>query len=567
MNNALLQIETSDEDDSSDDFTPYIELPAPIEHPIPSFCDVFKKISGLGIPMGLSFTFSFEVFLAIIFLQLLSQSEEETAAATLVSTWMNTICIIFMGPLLAVGVDLSGKLGAWREEKRLGQVLVENEPGTIPIWNVGDTRENKKEKIETTNIFSLLIAGVMTVPTTFFMYYSGPILTYGFGQNSAVAYAAQGFLRPFAIAIPGLFPRMGFEQVILSFGKTTSAMWMALASFAVGGSLSALLGFGANVGSLTIPRMGPEGVAIGFAVESYLTALAYGLFIKLNEECREFNFFTFSIERLRRNLDEAKKILRLGASITSSIVLDLVSNLSVALLSGAMGVAQQAAMSYCLQLVYLEFIFTASFGFSCAQEMRREMGAKRFINAKKIGEYGLLTSASYLTPLSLVFSIYPKGLEAISGHSSEAVTKILGSLAPIMFTGNALYSVSYNLLQQSRALNDLLVPNIISLVGISAGVGLSAGLGLGTSLGINGVGAGYTIGVGGTIGAFFWRWRNTLMKVIREDDTYLEHERPTERRRFDCPSAFFCCLKNKSAAQIDSDAEELSETFPLLING
>src|SRR5262245_28669877 len=67
-----------------------------------SFFSVFKRISELGIPMALSFTFSFEVFLAVLLLNYLSKTNDDVAAATLVSVLMNTICVFSMSPLFAV---------------------------------------------------------------------------------------------------------------------------------------------------------------------------------------------------------------------------------------------------------------------------------------------------------------------------------------------------------------------------------------------------------------------------------------------------------------------------------
>lgn len=568
MNNVIsLEHEQEDSaDEGSDEITTYVELLEAVTPPSSSFIDVFKKISTLAIPMALSFTFSFEVFLTLIFLQLLSESEEDTAAATLVSTWMNTICMIFASPLFAIAIDLSGKVGAWREEERPGHEAETDEQSSIPIWSVGDSRERKKEKIESTMSYSLLITGIVTVPATLMFYYADPILTWVFRQNNGVALTAQKFLRPFAVAIPGIMTKINMEQFMLSFGKTKPAMWIALANFAVGTSLSALLGFGTKIGSLVIPKMGPEGVAIGFTTESYLTALSYSLFVKFNEECRAFDFFKTSFEKIRRNLDGLKNVLRLGGAITFSIALDIVSNLSVAMFSGLVGIPQQAAMSYCLQLIYFEFIFTVAFGYSCTQEMRRELGARQLREVEKTGIYGLLTSLSYLTPLPLIFSIYPKGLEIISGGSSETVSKILTTLAPIMFTGSALYSVSYNLLQQTRALNDLCAPNVITLLGVSSGVGLSAGLGLGTSIGIDGVGAGYAIGVGFTASALFLRWRQSMNKVVKGHNRTIEDSPSVTHHRSVCLSSFFCCVRNRTLTHPDVAPEELGESLPLLIN-
>lgn len=562
-NTSLLTIEQEPRNNNDDNLTIYVDLPVPVDDAPLSFFDVFKKISALALTMGLSFTFCFEVFLTVFLLQFLSESEDETAAATLVATWMSTVCILLMSPLFAVNIDLSGKLGAWRVAERLRHEIEESTPELIQSLNFQNTREQEKEKIESTNINSLLIAAIATVPAASLLYYAKPILVSVFGQSESIALVAQSFLRIFVIAVPGLFTRIALEPILFSLGKTTQAMLMALSSFFVGGSLSVLLSFNANSDSLISYE---QGIALGLVAEAYLTAISYGLFIKFNTECQEFDFFKVSIERIRRNLSGLKEILRLGGSITFTVAIELALTLSAGIFSGLLGVEQQAAMSYCTQLIYFEFIFTAAFGFSCTQEIRRELKAGRFTDAEKIGKYGLLTTLIYLTPLPVIFAAYPKALEYISGGVSETVATTLTTLVPIVSAGVVLNSVYYNLLQQTRALNDLLIPNIIAFIGLSSGIGLSAGLGLETVLDVNGVGAGYTIGIGLTAGALFLRQWNNMKKMVREDNLSLEDSSALECHSRNCRFSFFYCFRNRTITQVDLDCEELNETHPLLIN-
>lgn len=490
--------------------TPIVE-----NNQLTSFFRVFKRISSIAIPMGLSFTFSFEVFLSVILLQLLSESEEDTAAASLVSTMMNFVCVLAMSPLFAASIDLTKKLGAWQEERE--EIAEHSIQELCPI----PTKELKKEKIEVVSINAMLVGAFLTPPAVITLYYSGFILTSVFRQDSAVVLSAQQFLRPYSLAIPGLMARMSFEQVIFSFGKTKAAMWMALASFSVGAILSVLLGFG----KLGFPKMRQQGVALGFVVESYLTALFYGLFVKFSKECKEFNFYYVSINRIRRNLDNLLDIVRMGMMIDFTVAIELVLTLSVVVFSGLLGTEQEAAMSYCMQFIYFEFIILASFSYSCAQEMSRELGAKKFIEAKNTALYGLLTGLIYVVPLPILFAIYPKGLEFISGGATEEVSKTLKTLVPIMSLGVILDAIRFNLLQQSRALRDFLAPSVMAFLGLSSGILLACMLGFETPMDINGVGIGYTFGIGVTAVALGLRWKTKTAEVIAVD---VENNTPLE---------------------------------------
>jgi MATE family multidrug resistance protein len=525
-----------------------------------SFFEVFKRVSSIAIPMGLSFTFSFEVFLAVLLLQLLSESEDDIAAASLVSTMMSVTCTLAFSPLFAASIDLTKKLGKWWEEEEQEEIAERS----IQIVNPSLTREREKEKIEIVNINTLLISAALTIPPVVTLYYSDFILTSVFHQNSAVARSAQQFLRLYAFAVPGLMARMSSEQIIFSFGETKAAMWMALGSFSIGASLSVLLGFGINIGPFKIPKMNQKGVALGFVVESYLTALSYSLFVKCNKECKRFDFYKVSIERIRRNLDNLLDIARMGIIIDCTVAIELALTLSVVTFSGLLGTEQEAAMSYCMQFIYFEFVMLAAFSFSCAQEISRELGAKKFREAQNIARYGILTSLIYTAPLPVFFAAYPKALEVISGGASEEISKILKTLVPIMSAGVVLDAMRFNMLQQSRALNDFFVTSIIAFLGMSSGIALAAILGFETPMDINGVGMGYTFGIGITTGALFLRWKTKVAELVvvdAENNTSLESEPSVKHSLWNSFSSFFYFGRNDLVVQAKADTIEAHSLF------
>lgn len=471
---------------------------------------VFRKITKLAIPMGLSFTFSFEVVLAVVLLNALSENTDDIAAATLVSILMNTIVVLGVSPLFSVAILLSNKLGALREATNKG------DDGSI---------NQLKDTISAFNANSSLIAATVSPIAFLALFFSKDLLVSVFQQDPTVATTAQEFLRLYSGAIPAVLFRAAFEQVMFGFGKTKPAMWIGLANLAIGGVLAGVLGFGTP----STPKYGPQGIAMGFLVESYLTAICYGLYIGLHPACKEYRFFNSILRKIKENPEQLRGILQLGRSISFTVAIELAMTLSIGIFSGLVGTTEQSAMSFNMQFIYFEFVMLAAFSFSCAQEMSRELGAKQYVSANKIANYGLMTTLVYLTPLPVFFAIYPKAL-LISGASSD-VLSVLIHLTPIMSCGVIADSVRYNLLQQLRAVGDLTVPNIIAVVGMGTGIGLSAGLGLHTSLGIDGVAAGYTIGISLTAIGLGIRWKDQVKtsKIGRVD---YNHELENLRLKF-----------------------------------
>ena len=451
--------------------------------------DVFRKITKLAIPMGLSFTFSFEVVLAVVLLNAMSRNNDDIAAAALVSILMNTVCVLGVSPLFSVALLLSNKLGDWREASKSENAI---------------TLEQKKAVISSFNANTLVIASAISPIAFLALFFSKDILVSIFHQDANVANIAQDFLRTYSFAIPGILTRAAFEQIMFGFGKTKPAMWIGLGNLAIGSLIAGVLGFGL----ISSPKLGPQGVAIGFLLEAYLTAACYGAYVALSPTCKEFNFFNSMLKKIRENKGQRQDILNLGGSISFTVAIELAMTLSIGIFSGLVGTAEQSAMSFNMQFIYFEFVMLAAFSFSCAQEISRELGAKKYANANKIAKYGLLTTVGYLTPLPVIFSIYPKAL-LISGASND-VLSVLIHLTPIMSCGVIADAVRYNLLQQLRAVGDLTVPNVIAVFGMCTGIALSAALGLKTSLGIDGVAAGYTIGIGLTATGLAFRWKDQV---------------------------------------------------------
>jgi MATE family multidrug resistance protein len=487
-----------------------------------SFWDIFKHISKVGIPMCLSFTFCFEVYSSVLLLQLVSQSEDDTAAATLVSTIMNTFCVISMSPVLSVINVLSLKLEEWKEQQNRSQssILADYESQeSINFMAI----PGLKEQIESVGPYAFLMAAAVSVPCWASLYFSRVIMTTVFHQQDSVAHSAERFLRPYSFAVPGLMLRVAFGLIMLSFGKNKEAMGFALLTFVMGLGLAILLGFGFKF----FPELDQTGVALGFVLETYLTTLCFAFFVKFNKECSEFNFFQISWNILQRNTSVLMEMFRYGAAFFVSYSIDLSLALVIGIFSGLLGVEEQSAMSYCMQLIFFEFIFLAALSMTCMQEVTRAMSVKNSqidpVQSHRMAQFavqlsrgGLITSLIYLTPLPFILAIYPKALEFISGGASPDVHKQLRSLVPIMAAGVVLDNIRYNLLQQSRAFQDISPPIVIAFCGMVAVIALAALFGFVTDLGVDGIGMGYAIGLGFAAVALFLRWLSQCNTLITE---------------------------------------------------
>jgi Na+-driven multidrug efflux pump len=428
-----------------------------------------------------------------------------------------------------------------------------------------------KEQIESIGPYAFLIATTVSVPCWASLYFSRAIMTTVFHQQDSVARSAERFLRPYSFAVPALMLRVALGMIMLSFGKNKEAMGLALVTFVMGLGLAILLGFGYKF----FPELDQTGVALGFVLETYLTTLLYGLFIKFNKECREFNFFQISWNILKHNTNVLKEMLRYGTAFLVSYSIDLSLTLVIGIFSGLLGVEQQSAMSYCMQFIFFEFIFLAAFSMTCMQEVTRAMSVKNSqIDPEQIHKMaqftvqlsrgGLITSLIYLTPFPFFLAIYPKALEFISGGASPEVSKQLRSLVPIMAAGVVFDNIRYNLLQQSRAFQDLSLPIFIAFCGMASGIILAALLGFVADLGVDGIGMGYAIGLGFAAATLFLRWWSQCNTLITEANP--EHQpltTPHSTQKSSCIDSIFSFFGRSSQAVPSSESLNLNRTSHL----
>lgn len=534
----------SDDDLDGEDGIDILTLTESSEEPL-SYWESFKTISGLSLPMALSFTFSFQVVLVVLLLNRLSQSEEETAATTLISSLIDTLVTIGIAPLFAMGIVASKMYG---EVKRAEEIQEDQE-----------SIQHKKAKLAGINRNGLMISAVVTPPIMATMIYAKPLLV-ALGQDEEVAQFTQDYLRPYSLAVPAILSRFCTEQFIFSFKHAPAAMLMALPNFVIGTGLATWFGYG----GFGMPALGARGVAYGYVIESYATSICFALYISQMKTFKDYPFYNFT-GNWQGNSKELKKLLTLSFPIASSVISYLLVNSITALMSGLQGTNQQAAWSYIAGFSFFIYILYAAFGQGTTQELARKIGQQHFNNANTIGTLGLLTTLAYITPPTVAIAIKPELLTYIFGHSnSDEVKAILKSVAPVAAMSILSSAAALNLLLQFRSLNKAGKSSTIYISGLSAGTLLAYLLGFHTPMGLAGIATGFFWGEAFVLSAFTPWWKHEIKADEIRDEVLSRDIEPTTMQ---CPSvtdcfrlSFFNSNKQKSRHQKHHHEEDSRET-------
>lgn len=469
-----------------------------------------RRVLNLALPMALSYTFSIEMWLMVLFLSRLNADKKDTASITLITTMINALVVIGISPLFAMSIIAGKKSG------ELKNAQDRNEDEGI--------QEELKDDIARVNHHGLIIAAAMTPFVMLPLIFSDSILTNVFKQNPDVAARTQVITRPYGlIAVPPIMLRLCSEQMMFSFGKTKPAMIMGLCNAAIGMWVAYSLAFG----KFDAPKMGEKGMLIGYSLEAGLTSGAFSLYIALHPDFKDFAFFR--PKNILSHLNKIKSLLNIGVPILIGNAIEMGAIVATGALAGRVGIAEQAAYSTTMQFVLFAFLLQSAFGQSTSQEISRLIGDNAYQSAATIGRSGILTAVACAIPMPLLFSIKPEFLIKLLGQDTPGTQDILTHLAPIMFVCVLFDTLRYNLLKPlQNNLDDGKVSTAIASIGLSGGVLLSWGLGLKTSLGIYGVALGYMISLIATTACLFTRW----YPRIKPEAIEAQQITTTERNRF-----------------------------------
>ncbi len=266
------------------------------------FAQIFKAISTLALPTAASYTFSIQIFLILLLLNSLNDDEEHVAASTLIALLMNTFIAIGASPLFAMSVITSHEVGALEDAQK-----AENPSQEL--------LERNRKKIASINHNGFWLSGLISIPLLALINNIKPLLMH-MGQDEEVSEVTQQFLQTYSPAIPALLLRIATEQMLFSFKKANAAMNLGLMSLGLGTGASLLLAHG----KMGFPKLGARGIALGYVIESYMTATFFALYLAKHPDFKLFSFFKV-FQRTEIQFNQFKKLLSIGSTISNLTLL------------------------------------------------------------------------------------------------------------------------------------------------------------------------------------------------------------------------------------------------------
>lgn len=448
------------------------------------FCRDFKLINIKALPMAASFTFSIELLAAGIMATHLSDDESYAAASILFQAYTYTVMQLSFSPVPYVGIRISPFFGELH-------TLESGNPSAEEINNL---------QLKLGNIFKvgLIECTILAVPAGITLFFSDRIINL-LGQLPEVAQLAAKFLKVFSISTPPLAIRGCIGQMLYANDDSKPAMYISGVNFIIG----TLLAIWFSMGGLGVQSQGLSGIAWGYNVESYLTAIGSILYISLGKKYTKIPLF--SKTNWRDIINELKVLVTIGGPLAFTKLVEVSTIFILSICAGMIGVSEQGTFSYSMQMPFLIFIFAMAFGETISYHIGRLMGSSEFNEASRIAKNGLITTFIFLTPPCLFVNFYPQCLYKVLNISGEQ-EKLVPKLLPLVLSAAVVQAGRFNVNQVLRVLHDNKGSTMTSIIGLSTGVAVAAILGLETNAALYGIASGLLIGEGVSFIGLLWRW-------------------------------------------------------------
>ena len=317
----------------------------------------------------------------------------------------------------------------------------------------------------------LLLAALLTIPTSLAMLFATPVLSALGQQDDVVPLAAEYAL----YCVPGVFPFLAFNvlrQTLQAMQRVQPIVFtIVLANIA-----NLLLNFMLIFGKFGAPALGVAGAAWATSASRWvmivvLLAIAWR---QLHHHIRPLRADTFALAPLRR-------MLALGAPIGVQFQLEYGIFAVVGLLMGTLGTAQLAGHQVALNIASFTFMVPMGIAAAVAVLVGHAVGRDDPIEARRSAVAALASGVGFMIGAALVLLAVPGLIARIYTTDSAviAVALVLIPLAGFFQVFDGMQVVCGGIL---RGLGDTHSPLIANIIGFWV-IGLPLGLWLGMRLG------------------------------------------------------------------------------------
>lgn len=410
----------------------------------------------LGLPMAAAQLIQFSIYFFDT-IMIARISPIDVAAAALGSVVYFMLWMIGSGPIMAVSPLVSQALG-----RNKGDVKDPRRTVRMAIW------------------MSFLMLPIVIICLLF-----TESAALKLGQEAEVARKAQIYMLALAAGLPFTLAVMALRNFLAALGKTGVPLILI--------TIVTLINIGLNYififGHFGIPRLELFGAGIASSIASIIGFILFIVYIQWDKRAKQFDLF--------RRIYQAdwvrfKEIIALGLPISVTTVFEGALFNALILVTGLIGVMEQAAYQITLNAVALAFMLP--FGMSMAGAVRIGLarGAQNKLAEKRAASTTIISCIIAIALFAIPIAMFPVQISHfylnIDRPDNAVVAQFVASFLP-MAAGFALFdAVQVGANQLLRGLKDVKAP--IWITGISywiIGFPIAFYFGLHTDYGANGV--------------------------------------------------------------------------------
>ncbi len=335
---------------------------------------------------------------------------------------------------------------------------------------------------------------------------AGPLLYPLIGVEPELVGDATGFLHAVAFGAPALATTFAMRGVSEGIGLTRPTMYFGLLGLAV----LAPLGYVFMYGPFGLPRLGAFGCGLATALVLWLQCAAFAVWLRTRPAYRGLHLFT-RLERPDRHA--IGELLRVGAPIAVTLLMEAGLFVAVALAIGRLGTATMASHQIAINVSSVAFMIPLGIAMATTVRVGHAAGRGDREGVRLAARAGLiLVFAMQIVSASLLAGL-PHGIAALY-TGDEAIIALAAQLlvlAAIFQVSDGLQAAGNGAL---RGIKDTRVPMLYTMVAYwGVGMPVGAWLAFRADMGAHGMWIGLIAGLSVAAVLLNWRfWRHATVR-------------------------------------------------------
>ncbi len=331
---------------------------------------------------------------------------------------------------------------------------------------------------------------VVGLPMAALLWNTAPALRW-LGQDPALIPMVEGYIRA---AVLGAVPA-GWFTVMRSFLAALERPRPGLVAMAFAFVLNAGLNWLLIFGNLGFPALGAVGAGVASTISNLASFLILVVFVLVDRTARRSHvlgaFWQVDLDRLLT-------VLRLGAPIGLTLLLELGLFTGAAFLVGRIGAAELAAHQIALQVGAVTFMVTIGISQATTVRVGYAYGAADRDGVRRCGQVGFALAVLFMSTTALTMALGNTYIVRLFLDENDPAVADVARLAAHLLLFAAMFQIvdGLQVVGQGilRGLNDTRVALVIASVGYWL-IGLPASAILSGPFGVEGVWIGFVIGL------------------------------------------------------------------------